>query len=75
MYSNWFLGYQFGVFNAGMHNSRTQGWNTAWYWGAEMMGAVAIGRFLDDKSWGSVQTHKCKPQRQHPPLFTVTGAR
>jgi hypothetical protein len=28
------------VFNAGLFNSRTQGWNTAWYWGAEMVGAL-----------------------------------
>jgi len=47
LYSNWFFGYHFGVFNAGLFNVRTQGYNTAWYWGAEMLGAFAIGRCLD----------------------------
>eukprot|EP00039_Didymoeca_costata_P012413 m.179345 g.179345 ORF g.179345 m.179345 type:complete len:455 (+) comp15475_c1_seq17:111-1475(+) len=52
-YSNWFLGYHFGVYNSGMFNTRTQGWNTAFYWGAEMLGAYSIGRFLDGKQYGS----------------------
>ena len=53
LYSNWFFPYHFGIFNAGLFNSRTQGWNTAWYWGAEMVGALVIGKFLDSKRVGS----------------------
>lgn len=52
LYSNWFLGYHFGVYNGGLFNARTQGFSTACYWGAEMAGAFVIGRFLDSKDQG-----------------------
>ena len=55
LYSNWFLGYHFGVYNAGLFNARTQGLTTAFYWGAEMAGAFAIGRFLDGREYGTAR--------------------
>eukprot|EP00039_Didymoeca_costata_P009928 m.132607 g.132607 ORF g.132607 m.132607 type:complete len:493 (-) comp14650_c0_seq1:1402-2880(-) len=55
MYSSWVYSYQYGVYNAGMFNSRTQGWNTAWFWFAEMIGAYAMGRLLDAHTLGTLR--------------------
>jgi MFS family permease len=46
-YTGWFYPYQFGVFNAGIFNARTQGLNNMFYWGAQMLGAQWIGKYLD----------------------------
>ncbi|KAF0717615.1 Aste57867_2196 [Aphanomyces stellatus] len=45
-YSNWFYQYQFG-WNGAFFNARTKGFNSAFYWGAQMVGAFLIGKFLD----------------------------
>ncbi|KAF0715043.1 Aste57867_3596 [Aphanomyces stellatus] len=45
-YSNWFYQYQFG-WNGALFNARTKGFNSAFYWGAQMVGAFLIGKFLD----------------------------
>merc|ERR1712166_310138 len=47
--SNWFYTYEFGGFNGLLFNARTRGFNSAMYWGAQMVGAKAIGYFLDSK--------------------------
>jgi hypothetical protein len=44
-----FYPYQFGVFNAGLFNTRTQGFNNTFYWGAQMYGAHLIGKYLDSR--------------------------
>ena len=46
-YTGWFYPYQFGVFNAGLFNARTQGLCNTFYWGAQMLGAHWIGKHLD----------------------------
>jgi len=48
--SNWFYGYEFNGVNGLLFNARTRGFNSAMYWGAQMIGAVCIGTFLDNKS-------------------------
>ncbi|KAF0713549.1 hypothetical protein As57867_004285, partial [Aphanomyces stellatus] len=45
-YSNWFYNYHF-FFNNAMFNKRTQGFNSAFYWGSQMLGAYLIGKYLD----------------------------
>eukprot|EP00966_Prymnesium_polylepis_P149584 3455678-Prymnesium_polylepis.1 len=47
LYSNWFYAYQFVAYNSALFNARTEGLNNAFYWGAQMVGAVLVGRFLD----------------------------
>lgn len=47
-YTGWFYPYQFSVFNAGLFNARTQGFNNIFYWGAQMLGSHWIGGFLDE---------------------------
>ena len=48
IYSNWFYSYQFSCFNATLFTVRTQGLNNAFYWGAQMVGAYFLGKYLDD---------------------------
>lgn len=48
IYSNWFYSYQFSCFNATLFTVRTQGLNNAFYWGAQMVGAFFLGKYLDD---------------------------
>ncbi len=61
-YTGWFYPYQFSVFNAGLFNARTQGFNNIFYWGAQMLGSHWIGSFLDEagvrKSVKAVQALK-----------------
>ncbi|OMO64144.1 Ion channel regulatory protein, UNC-93 [Corchorus capsularis] len=45
--SNFFYTYQFNNVNGKMFNLRTRGLNNVFYWGAQMIGSVAIGYFLD----------------------------
>ncbi|RKP07601.1 UNC93-like protein [Thamnocephalis sphaerospora] len=45
--SNWFYGYQFNGVNGFLFNVRTRGLNNVFYWGAQMVGALLIGKFLD----------------------------
>ncbi|KAF0712720.1 Aste57867_4706 [Aphanomyces stellatus] len=45
-YSNWFYNYHF-FFNQAFFNKRTQGFNSAFYWGSQMLGAYLVGKFLD----------------------------
>ncbi|XAR52126.1 hypothetical protein NMG60_11020035 [Bertholletia excelsa] len=45
--SNFFYGYQFNCVNAVMFNLRTRGFNNVFYWGAQMIGSVAIGYVMD----------------------------
>lgn len=45
--SNFFYTYQFNNVNGVMFNLRTRGLNNVFYWGAQMIGSVAIGYALD----------------------------
>ncbi|CAI0544446.1 unnamed protein product [Linum tenue] len=45
--SNFFYTYQFNNVNAAKFNVRTRGLNNVFYWGAQMVGAFAIGQVLD----------------------------
>ncbi|RKP12098.1 major facilitator superfamily domain-containing protein [Piptocephalis cylindrospora] len=45
--SNWFYSYQFNGVNGFVFNLRTRGLNNVIYWGAQMVGATILGRFLD----------------------------
>ncbi|KAJ8632508.1 hypothetical protein MRB53_025844 [Persea americana] len=45
--SNFFYSYQFNNVNSAMFNVRTKGLNNVFYWGAQMIGSVAIGSVLD----------------------------
>jgi hypothetical protein len=45
-YSNFFYAYQFGPYQS-IFNARTQGFNNIFYWGAQMLGAYIIGKYLD----------------------------
>ncbi|XP_058085017.1 UNC93-like protein 1 [Magnolia sinica] len=45
--SNFFYSYQFNNVNGLMFNVRTKGLNNVFYWGAQMLGSVAIGYVLD----------------------------
>ncbi|RQM21211.1 hypothetical protein B5M09_011352 [Aphanomyces astaci] len=45
-YSNWFYNYH-TFFNSSIFNSRTGGFASAFYWGAQMLGAYVIGVYLD----------------------------
>eukprot|EP00958_Prasinococcus_capsulatus_P024092 scaffold3720_cov401-Prasinococcus_capsulatus_cf.AAC.15 len=47
IYSNWFYTYEFAVYNAGIYNTRTQGLNNSLFWGAQLVGAILIGSYLD----------------------------
>ncbi|KAI9298015.1 hypothetical protein K502DRAFT_300049 [Neoconidiobolus thromboides FSU 785] len=46
--SNWFYSYQFQVFNAEVFAIRTRSLNTVFYWFAQMVGALFLGKFLDN---------------------------
>lgn len=46
IYSNWFYAYQFGPYQS-IFNARTQGFTNMFYWAAQMIGAYAIGNYLD----------------------------
>ncbi|CAI0380661.1 unnamed protein product, partial [Linum tenue] len=45
--SNFFYTYQLNNVNAAKFNVRTRGLNNVFYWGAQMVGAFAIGQVLD----------------------------
>lgn len=45
--SNFFYSYQFNNVNGLLFNLRTRGFNNVFYWGAQMVGSVAIGYVLD----------------------------
>jgi MFS family permease len=49
--SNWFYSYQFDGYNAPLFTIRTRGFNNIFYWGAQMVGAVAIGFFFDSSKF------------------------
>jgi MFS family permease len=63
VYSNFFYAYQFTAYNSTLFNARTQGLNNAAYWSAQMIGAVAVGRYLDSVA--------SSPQRRGGRAFTV----
>ena len=48
LYTNWCYTYQFQKFNVGIFNTRTTGFNSFLYWGAQMVGAYILGMMLDD---------------------------
>ncbi|RIA79855.1 major facilitator superfamily domain-containing protein [Glomus cerebriforme] len=48
--SNWFYAYHFNVVNAGYFNIRTRSFNNLWYWAAQIVGAMGLGKFLDTPS-------------------------
>lgn len=48
LYTNWCYTYQFQKFNVGIFNTRTTGFNSFLYWGAQMIGAYILGLMLDD---------------------------
>ncbi|ESW08367.1 hypothetical protein PHAVU_009G039900 [Phaseolus vulgaris] len=45
--SNFFYTYQFNHVNKPQFNLRTRGFNNVFYWGAQMLGSVAIGYVMD----------------------------
>ncbi|KAK9292934.1 hypothetical protein L1049_020916 [Liquidambar formosana] len=45
--SNFFYSYQFNNVNSALFNLRTRGFNNVFYWGAQMLGSVAIGYIMD----------------------------
>lgn len=45
--SNWFYTYQFSGFNRFIFNIRTRGFNSALYWGSQIIGSFCIGKVLD----------------------------
>ncbi|PKU81721.1 UNC93-like protein 2 [Dendrobium catenatum] len=45
--SNFFYSYQFNNVNGILFNLRTKGLNNVFYWGAQMIGSLAIGYLLD----------------------------
>eukprot|EP01065_Artemidia_motanka_P000418 TRINITY_DN10188_c1_g4_i1.p1 TRINITY_DN10188_c1_g4~~TRINITY_DN10188_c1_g4_i1.p1 ORF type:complete len:468 (+),score=134.17 TRINITY_DN10188_c1_g4_i1:100-1503(+) len=47
LYSNFFYTLHFSAYNYALFSARTQGLNSAAYWGAQMVGAWRLGRFLD----------------------------
>jgi len=48
--SNWFYSYEFGGYNGLLFNARTRGFNSAMYWGAQMLGAFIVGKICDNPS-------------------------
>eukprot|EP01071_Lankesteria_metandrocarpae_P008895 Lankesteria_metandrocarpae@DN5084_c1_g1_i2.p1 len=50
--SNFYYTYQFNGINSLLFNVRSRGFNSAMYWGMQMVGSVAISYFLDKKGWG-----------------------
>jgi MFS family permease len=50
--SNWFYSYQFNGVNGALFNLRTRGLNNVFYWGAQMVGAWFMGKFLDTAYFG-----------------------
>merc|ERR1712232_168383 len=47
LYSNWFYGYQLTVFNSRVLTPAASGLSSAFYWGAQMVGAKTLGCLLD----------------------------
>ncbi|KAH9995362.1 MFS general substrate transporter [Xylariaceae sp. FL0662B] len=47
--SNYFYTYQFNDVNAYFFSTRTRAFNNIWYWVAQIIGAAALGAFLDWK--------------------------
>jgi len=47
VYSNWFYSYQLGVFSTHIFKPAASGLASSFYWGAQMVGAKAIGALLD----------------------------
>ncbi|XP_074320371.1 UNC93-like protein 1 [Silene latifolia] len=45
--SNFFYTYQFNNVNGELFNLRTRGFNNVFYWGAQMVGSIAIGYLMD----------------------------
>ncbi|KAK1366370.1 Ion channel regulatory protein, UNC-93 [Heracleum sosnowskyi] len=45
--SNFFYSYQFNNVNGVLFNLRTRGLNNVFYWGAQMIGSIAIGYVMD----------------------------
>lgn len=50
VYSNWFYSYQLTVFSQGVFKSAASGLASAFYWGAQMVGAKCLGCLLDSRS-------------------------
>merc|ERR1711998_621063 len=50
VYSNWFYSYQLTVFSQGVFKPAASGLASAFYWGAQMVGAKCLGCLLDSKS-------------------------
>merc|ERR1712232_174624 len=50
LYSNWFYGYQLTVFNSRVLTPAASGLSSAFYWGAQMVGAKTLGCLLDAAS-------------------------
>jgi len=50
VYSNWFYSYQLTVFSQGVFTPAASGLASAFYWGAQMVGAKSLGCVLDSRS-------------------------
>ncbi|KAF9971148.1 hypothetical protein BGZ73_005943 [Actinomortierella ambigua] len=48
--SNWVYTYQFNAVNAPNFNIRTRSFNSAFYWGAQIVASIGFGAFMDKSS-------------------------
>ncbi|ORX64055.1 hypothetical protein K493DRAFT_368752 [Basidiobolus meristosporus CBS 931.73] len=46
--SNWFYSYQYSAVNGVLFNVRTRSFNSAFYWGSQMIGSHSVGLLLDN---------------------------
>lgn len=51
LYTNWCYTYQFNILNVTFFNVRTRSYTAAFYWAAQMFGAMILGKVLDKTSW------------------------
>ncbi|KAJ1983086.1 hypothetical protein H4R33_004899 [Dimargaris cristalligena] len=49
--TNFFYTYQFNCINGVLFNVRTRGFNSVFYWAAQMLGAYAFGHLLDNRHY------------------------
>jgi MFS family permease len=49
--SNWFYTYQFDDYNSAVFNVRTRAFNSVFYWGSQVLGAMVFGILLDSPRW------------------------
>jgi hypothetical protein len=68
--SNWFTTYQQADFNAALFNVRTRSLNSLLFWGAQIIGALTWGLFLDYK----FASRKTRARIFHGTVFVLTMA-